>query len=255
MEHLGEPAMPPGKTHQVTVGGSAGLTFIPDSLVAEPGDMVQFHFLSKNHTVTQSGFAKPCVKLADGADSGFMPNPDETLNPPPTYKFQVMDKSAIWFYCKQKGHCGMGMTFSINPTEEKSQAKFRQLAMEQNGTANGSDGANGGYASPPAGSPSSIIPPPAAGTGVAASGVPPAPLANSTIYSVPALPPGQENKAPGSTGIVPPAPGATQPANVVKGTGNTDSGQCQCSCLCGVASFPAGSGVGSWGGMSGAVPV
>ncbi len=114
MEHLGEPAMPPGKTHQVrsrysaglchrclsnefqvTVGGSAGLAFIPDSLVAEPGDMVQFHFLSKNHTVTQSGFAKPCVKLADGADSGFMPNPDETLNPPPTYKFQVMDKSAI----------------------------------------------------------------------------------------------------------------------------------------------------------------
>lgn len=256
--NLGEPAMPPGKTHQVTVGGSAGLVYTPDSLVAEPGDMVQFNFLSKNHTVTQSAFAKPCVKLADGVDSGFMPNGDETVNPPPTYMFQVLDKEATWFYCRQGNHCGAGMTFSINPTAEKSQAKFKQLAIEQNGTAGGSYGAAGGSPPPPKASPA-ILPP--AGTGIAApsgtapaaSGAFPIPPANSTIYSAPLQPP-QGNNAAEATGTLPPAPGATQPANLVNGAGNNESGQCQCSCLCGVAPFPAGAGVGMWGGMPGTVP-
>lgn len=122
IQYIGEPAMSPGKTHQVcsgsylgscctclpnrfqvTVGGSAGLVFTPDSLAAEPGDMVQFNFLSKNHTITQSAFAKPCVKLVDGADSGFMPNGDETLNPPPTFKFQVLDKKPTCTLVFEKG--------------------------------------------------------------------------------------------------------------------------------------------------------
>ena len=92
------------KQFQVTVGGSAGIVYTPDSLVAQPGDVVHFHFLSKNHTVTQSSFAKPCVKLADGADSGFLPNGDETLNPPPSYKFQVLDTKPICTHMFEAGY-------------------------------------------------------------------------------------------------------------------------------------------------------
>ena len=157
------------------------------------------------------------------------------------------------FYCKQKGHCGKGMTFSINPTEEKSQAKFRQAAIDQNGTADGSYGADGGSASAPGGSTPTNVAVLAAGTGVAApSGTAPAasaipiPSGNSTVYSAPLQPPPQQNN-----GIAPPPPAASLPPNVVEGTGQTASSQCSCSCFCGVSSFPEGAGIGMMGGMPG----
>jgi plastocyanin len=77
-------------THNVTVGGSAGLVYSPDSIMANVGDYVIFTFMSENHTATQSNFATPCVKMDGAFDSGFMPNPNNTVNPPPAMKFQVM---------------------------------------------------------------------------------------------------------------------------------------------------------------------
>lgn len=76
---------------QITVGGPAGFVYTPDTIQAAVGDMVKFNFMSKNHTVTQSSFAKPCVKMASGHDSGFMANLDNTMSPPPSFLFQVMD--------------------------------------------------------------------------------------------------------------------------------------------------------------------
>lgn len=59
--------------------------------MAAPGDMVEFTFMSQNHTLTQSTFPKPCVKMQGGADSGFLSNPNNTISPPPTFMFQVKD--------------------------------------------------------------------------------------------------------------------------------------------------------------------
>ncbi|OBT56330.1 hypothetical protein VE04_02451 [Pseudogymnoascus sp. 24MN13] len=119
----------------VAVGGSAGLVFVPDTVNAAVGDSVVFVFHSQNHTVTQSTFDTPCVKLKDGMDSGFMPNPNNTIVPPPMMAMQVTVATPLWFYCKQGPHCGKGMTFSINPTAAKTQADFMQLAIAQNGLA------------------------------------------------------------------------------------------------------------------------
>ena len=47
--------------------------------------MVEFRFLAKNHSVTQSTFATPCVKKQGGADSDFKPN----ANNSPNVSFQV----------------------------------------------------------------------------------------------------------------------------------------------------------------------
>lgn len=77
------------------VGGDAGLVFSPNTLTAMPGDMVEFTFMSKNHTLTQSTFPEPCKKMKDGVDSGFLPNPDNTISPPPTYVFQVKDAKPV----------------------------------------------------------------------------------------------------------------------------------------------------------------
>lgn len=84
-------AVAPGATHTVTVGGAAGLAYSPPQLDNIPiGDTVVFEFQSKNHTVTQSAFNTPCKKLEGGMDSGFQPNPNNTVSPPPQVAMQVM---------------------------------------------------------------------------------------------------------------------------------------------------------------------
>ena len=52
------------------------LGYRPEAITANMGDIVEFQFMQKNHTATQSTFAEPCKAMAGGMDSGFMPNPD-----------------------------------------------------------------------------------------------------------------------------------------------------------------------------------
>ncbi|XXG97040.1 nucleolar protein [Hypoxylon texense] len=125
-------------THTVIVGGAAGLVYTPSEIQANVGDMVIFEFMNANHTASQSTFAEPCKLMAGGMDSGFQPNANNTVNPPPKVAMQVMTTDPLWFYCRQSGHCGKGMTFSINPTAEKTQAMFQAMAIAQNGTGAGS---------------------------------------------------------------------------------------------------------------------
>jgi plastocyanin len=215
------PSSPMGMTHEITVGGAA-LTFSPPTISATAGDIVVFTFMTKNHTVTQSTFAEPCTKMANGMDSGFMPNVNNTVNPPPQFMVQVMDTKPMCklfslshpparqpanllsgFYCRQKtpaSHCGKGMVFSINPTADKSADAFKAAAMMQAGGA-------------AMGSSTMMMP----ATATAAS--------------------------------------AAQ-ASVVQGMGMTQSdGSCACSCLCGVNDFLPGTGMNNFGGMGGKIPM
>ncbi len=77
-------------THRVTVGGEKGLIYEPATIEANVNDMVIFTFLSANHTATQSAFTTPCERLSGGMDTGFQPNPNNTVNPPPQVAMQVM---------------------------------------------------------------------------------------------------------------------------------------------------------------------
>jgi hypothetical protein len=100
------------------------------------------------------------------------------------------------------------MVFSINPTAEKTQAKFKELAIAQNGTG--------------------ALPPIVGG------------------------PPASSAPAPSPTAGQPPA--QTAPGNgMATGIGQVQDGQCTCSCLCGVASFPNPGlqGRGAYGGFAG----
>ncbi|KAL6895160.1 hypothetical protein GGI43DRAFT_128960 [Trichoderma evansii] len=169
-------AVAPGATHTVVVGGAAGLAYSPPQLDNVPvGDTVVFEFHSKNHTVTQSAFNTPCKKLEGGMDSGFQPNPNNTISPPPQVAMQVMVSTPLWFYCRQAGHCGQGMVFSINPTAAKTQAMFQQMAIAQNGTGAASPITGGTSAPPPAAAPpaassAAAAPPPAASSGTVTDG-------------------------------------------------------------------------------------
>ncbi|KAF8654147.1 hypothetical protein AX16_003676 [Volvariella volvacea WC 439] len=129
--------------HKVIVGGAAGLVYEPSRIAAQPGDTVTFEFKQKNHTVTQSSFANPCRALSltsttgeIGFDSGFMPVAANALLFP-TFTIQINDTRPIWAYCRQVGHCGQGMVFSINAddTGPESFTAFQERAIQLNGTA------------------------------------------------------------------------------------------------------------------------
>ncbi|TAQ91478.1 hypothetical protein B7494_g245 [Chlorociboria aeruginascens] len=202
-------------THTVTVGGAAGLVYTPNTIEAAIGDMVIFSFESQNHTATQSAFAVPCVALANGTDSGFMPNINNTVSPAPQVAMQVTVATPIWFYCRQSGHCGKGMTFSINPTANKTQAMFEQMAIAQNGT--GSTAVIAGGSSSAAAAATTV----AAATSAAAA----AATSSSSIVS--------------GTGTI-------------NAGGSCD---CSCLCGVAAFPNAAVQGVGAFGGVSGAIPM
>ena len=58
----------------ISIGvGQGGLVFEPESVTADIGDLLQFHFYPKNHSVVQGSFSSPCQPLTPGVYSGFLP--------------------------------------------------------------------------------------------------------------------------------------------------------------------------------------
>ncbi|KAF1970343.1 hypothetical protein BU23DRAFT_556815 [Bimuria novae-zelandiae CBS 107.79] len=111
---------PTGVIKRVFAGSTTannGLHFEPENLVAEVGDLIEFHFLPKNHTVVQSSFDHPCAPLAGGAGvfSGFnfAVKEGEADN---VFTYMVKDKEPFWFYCSQTNgnHCQKGMSGVVN---------------------------------------------------------------------------------------------------------------------------------------------
>jgi plastocyanin len=158
---------PPSSTsqdHKIIVGGTT-LTFEPSNITAQPGDTITFEFHQKNHTVTQSSFAKPCQALASGSTSGqvgfdsglyvlfpfsffhagrsrrtirfsMAVSPNATTFP--TWTVQVNDTSPIWAYCRQIGHCAGGMVFAANANESSANT-FEAFQESAKQTGNGSN--------------------------------------------------------------------------------------------------------------------
>lgn len=77
------------------------------SVTAANGDTIEFQFLAKNHTVTQSTFASPCSNITDatglvtGVDSGYQFVPANSTSFP-VWSITVNNASTpLWFYCRQ----------------------------------------------------------------------------------------------------------------------------------------------------------
>jgi len=135
---LGLAACVCAETIVVKVGESGSLAFSPESVTAKQGDVISFQFLTKNHTLTQSTFDKPCVKFDNGADSGFLPVSADATEVP-QFSFTVDNATApLWFYCKQGTHCQAGMVFAVNPTAEKTFDAFKAKAVGATGGTSGS---------------------------------------------------------------------------------------------------------------------
>ena len=122
-------------THRVAVG-LGGLHFEPNNIVALPGDVVEFKFLARNHSVAQSSFDEPCKPLVQpptGTQTGFFAGFDFVIEEPDVlapnvFQVTVTDTEPIFFYCPQTigNHCQAGMVGVINQnvTSEDTLASF-----------------------------------------------------------------------------------------------------------------------------------
>jgi len=113
------PTAPASNSSQMNIDVAFNKTFVfhPPNITASVGTLVTFYFpnFGLNHSVTQSTFANPCTYLAANTSSntttaGF----DSDLQSAATFTINITDTSPIWFFCKQIGHCGLGMVGSIN---------------------------------------------------------------------------------------------------------------------------------------------
>jgi len=131
------------------------------------------------------------------------------------------------WYCKQRTgtHCGKGMVFAINPTAEKSFDTFKANAIRINGTASTTAAA----ATVSAVSSTVTLIGGGGGTTAAQSG------AGVTTSANPGVVATKSAAAPIVTGWNQGASGAS----------------CSCACFCGVGAYPAGDGIGAYGGMGG----
>jgi plastocyanin len=133
---------PPSKTEQTRVThtvvvGRGGLKFDPDNVVAQIGEVVEWHFTPKNHSLVQSSFGKPCVpKDGDFFNAGFFPVKEGQSDE--VFQIEVVDDKPIWYYCAQNagaplGHCQAGMVGVINQKFDTpfTLAKHRELAAQR----------------------------------------------------------------------------------------------------------------------------
>ncbi|CAF9904805.1 MAG: hypothetical protein GOMPHAMPRED_002953 [Gomphillus americanus] len=118
--------------------GLGGLKFVPDTVTAAPGDVLEFHYHPKNHSVQQSSFAAPCQPLAGGFDSGFNPvASEEVAATTQHFSVTVNNTKPIWIYCAQGIHCKSGMSMVVNqpaPPSKNTLDAYRLVAANVNST-------------------------------------------------------------------------------------------------------------------------
>lgn len=84
----------PPAIHTIKVGGPNGLVFQPAVNQFAVGSTIVWEFYSKNHSVVQSSFAKPCEPLKKGFNTGFKPNPNDA-NPPPQAAMNITSNEPL----------------------------------------------------------------------------------------------------------------------------------------------------------------
>ena len=97
----------------VVVGGTQDV-FVPNSVVAAVGDIVQFQFSNGNHTVTQSTVDQACTPMDAGVHSGHIPFKDGQTEVG-TFNMPVTSTEPMFLYCATGPHCQLGQVMVINP--------------------------------------------------------------------------------------------------------------------------------------------
>ncbi|PVH93934.1 hypothetical protein DM02DRAFT_500847, partial [Periconia macrospinosa] len=121
----------------VVVGGPQD-TFVPNTLNAAVGDIIQFQFSNGNHTVTQSTLEAPCTALAGGVHSGHIPFVDGQTEVG-TFNMPVTSTDPLFLFCATGPHCQEGQVMIINPVSSLQVVDFVKNAQATEKSVDGTD--------------------------------------------------------------------------------------------------------------------
>lgn len=114
----------------VVVGGQQD-TFIPNTVNAAVGDVLQFQFSNGNHTVTQSTADAACQPMEGGVHSGHIPFEDGQTDVG-TFNVVVSSTDPMFLYCATGPHCQLGQVMVVNADTQQlvDYAKASQATAE-----------------------------------------------------------------------------------------------------------------------------
>ncbi|KAM0563679.1 hypothetical protein ACHAPJ_001406 [Fusarium lateritium] len=104
--------------------------FDPEEVEAEKGDVLEFHFEPKNHSVVAGDYRYPCspLDMGTGFFSGFVSTDDGSADK--IFKVTVNDTDPTPFYSSQDKECPSGMVGIINPSSNKTLDDYKKRASE-----------------------------------------------------------------------------------------------------------------------------
>lgn len=107
--------IPATYTHDIKIGAN-GLSIEPDTLIASPGDLLNFHFYASNHSIAQSSYDKPCEPLdgGNGIYSGFFAGQSGKDENGQIFSMRLNGTDPVWLYCSAGEHCKGGLSMVVN---------------------------------------------------------------------------------------------------------------------------------------------
>jgi hypothetical protein len=121
----------------VIVGGPQD-TFIPNTITAAVGDIVQFQFSNGNHTVTQSTADTACTPMEGGIHSGHIPFEDGQTEVG-TFNMPITSTDPMFLYCATGPHCQEGQVMMVNPASTQQLADYVKLSQQSQASTDGTN--------------------------------------------------------------------------------------------------------------------
>ncbi|KAL6881365.1 hypothetical protein J3F83DRAFT_765565 [Trichoderma novae-zelandiae] len=114
------------KTIKITA--TSDNTFDPSTVKASDGDVLEFVFEPKNHSVVAGDYRYPCspLELGTGFFSGFFPTSSGEADK--VFRVEVNGTDPIAFYSSQGNECASGMVGIINPSANQTLADYKKRA-------------------------------------------------------------------------------------------------------------------------------
>ncbi|KAK2590543.1 hypothetical protein QQS21_011776 [Conoideocrella luteorostrata] len=105
-------------------------TFSPSSATAKQGDILEFHFQSKNHSVVAGDYKYPCspVPIGSGFFSGFLDA--ESGEASKVFRVTVSNGDPLVFYSSQEAECPKGMVGIVNANDKQTLDDYKKRAGE-----------------------------------------------------------------------------------------------------------------------------
>ncbi|TVY78356.1 putative GPI-anchored cupredoxin, partial [Lachnellula suecica] len=115
------------KNIDIRVGQNGTIKFVPDSMMADVGDTLRYHFYNGSgpHSVVSGSLANPCMPEIGSLFSDYIEG-DATGDM--TYEVNITSTTPIWFYCSLKKHCQGGMVGVVNPPSNATVTDYANAA-------------------------------------------------------------------------------------------------------------------------------